>query len=376
MIKVILLAATLMSGVSCKDKAVTTDGSKKTKIAAAASEAVTVKVNDGQDLAKDAMETTAEKVTEEQLIKEAKAVEKIPAETKPAPTKKVENTKPAKKVKTNTETNIPTTKPVVKSTPTKVDKAAEVVTKVKEDVTKPVTRPSSKQVKEDKPDKPEVKEKAAGAPTHKAFDALLSQFVSQSGVVDYAGFKSQTAELNAYLKELDVMTPQPSWPEKAKLAYWINAYNAFTIKLILDNYPVKSITDLHGGKPWDKKWITLGDKTYSLNNIENDIIRPQFKEPRIHFAVNCAAKSCPPLANKAFTHKNMEQLLDAQTRAFVNNSKYNTLAETELTLSKIFEWYAVDFGNVATFIGQHTSDKISPAAKVSYNEYDWALNGK
>ena len=88
-----------------------------------------------------------------------------------------------------------------------------------------------------------------------------------------------------------------------KMAYWINVYNAFTIKMIVDNYPVSSITKLHGGKPWDVKWIELGEKKYSLNEIEHNILRPQFKDARIHFAVNCAAQSCPPILNKAWTEK-------------------------------------------------------------------------
>ena len=127
------------------------------------------------------------------------------------------------------------------------------------------------------------------------WNGLLRKYVNSSGKVNYKGFKSDKSKLDAYLKELENNPIQENWSKAKKMAYWINAYNAFTIKLIVDNYPISSITKLHGGKPWDVKWIKLGGQTYSLNNIENDILRPKYKDARIHFAVNCAAKSCPPL---------------------------------------------------------------------------------
>jgi len=224
------------------------------------------------------------------------------------------------------------------------------------------------------PDKPEKIVKIS-VPNHKAFDALLSKYVSASGVVDYKGLKSSEAALDGYLKTLESLKPSNSWGREEQLAFWINAYNAYTVKLILDNYPVKSITDLHGGKPWDHKWIKLNGKTLSLNNIENDIIRPDFNEPRIHFGVNCAAKSCPPLLNKAFTAGNLDSQLESQTKKFINNSAHNTLGKKNITVSKIFDWYGKDFGNVAAFVSRY-ADNVQADAKVSFNEYDWALNGK
>ena len=158
------------------------------------------------------------------------------------------------------------------------------------------------------------------------------------------------------------------------MAFWINAYNAFTVKLIVDNYPVASITKLDGGKPWDRKWIKIGDKTYSLNNIENDILRPQFKDARIHFAVNCAAQSCPPLLNKAWTADNLESNFEKQAKAFVNNPKFNTISAKNVKVSKIFDWYKADFGNLIDFLNKYASTNINGNAKVEYVEYDWALN--
>ncbi len=209
---------------------------------------------------------------------------------------------------------------------------------------------------------------------HTEWDALLQKYVNNTGNVNYAALKSDQANLNNYLKIISQNTPQSNWTKSEKLAYWINAYNAFTIKLIVDNYPVKSIKDLKGGNPWDEKWIKIREKTYSLNNIENDIIRPTFKEPRIHFAVNCAAASCPPLLNKAWTAQNLEANLANQTRQFINNTKYNQLSSSAIKVSKIFDWYGGDFGNLISYLNKYTETPIKSNAKVSFAEYDWSLN--
>ncbi len=216
---------------------------------------------------------------------------------------------------------------------------------------------------------------ALAPPSHKAWNNLLTQYVSKSGEVQYKSLKaSRMAELEQYLKDLAATPVQKSWTKAQKMAYWINAYNAFTIKLILDNYPLSSITNLSGGKVWDKKWIKLGDKTYSLNNIENDILRPMYKDARIHFAVNCAAKSCPPLLNRAWTEVNLEPYLEAQAKRFINNPAYNQISADKVVISKIFEWYAGDFGNIVEYLNKYSKTKINADAKVSYQEYDWALN--
>ncbi len=211
-------------------------------------------------------------------------------------------------------------------------------------------------------------------PDHSIWNKLLEKHVSSKGQVDYKGFKEDAAQLDIYLEELVQNPVQSDWPRAHKMAYWINAYNAFTVKLIVDNYPVKSIRNLNEGNPWDVKWIKLGNKTYSLNNIEHDILRPQFNDARIHFAVNCAAKSCPPLANQAFTANNLEELLNKQTRQFINNGTYNNLSTNEVHISKIFEWYKGDFGDIQAYLNKYADKKINEKAKVSYQEYDWALN--
>lgn len=210
--------------------------------------------------------------------------------------------------------------------------------------------------------------------SHETWDQLLRQHVSAEGKVNYKGFQKSKAKLNTYLDDLAKNPVQDSWSKAEKMAYWINAYNAFTIKLIVDHYPTTSITKLYEGKPWDVKWIKLGDKTYSLNNIENDILRPQFKDARIHFALNCAAKSCPPLLNRAWTAENLEETLDQRAKAFINNPQFNKINADEVQLSKIFDWYASDFGNVIDFLNQYATKKINAKATVKYTEYDWALN--
>ena len=211
-------------------------------------------------------------------------------------------------------------------------------------------------------------------PDHKIWDELLTKYVTASGKVNYKGIKSEKAKLEAYLKELESLPIQSDWSRGEKMAYWINAYNAFTVKLIVDNYPVSSITKLHGGNAWDVKWIMLGEKTYSLNNIENDILRPRYKDARIHFAVNCAAKSCPSLLNQAWTASNLESNFNKATRAFVNNSQFNKISAKSISVSKIFEWYKEDFENLIDFLNQYSTTEINNNAKVEFMEYDWSLN--
>lgn len=211
-------------------------------------------------------------------------------------------------------------------------------------------------------------------PMHKYFDYLLSTYVSTDGKVNYKGISSEIDRLDKYLKDLQNFPPQDDWGRSEKLAYWINAYNAFTIKLICDNYPISSITDLDNGKPWDRKWIDIDGQSLSLNDIENVIIRPKFNEPRIHFAVNCAAVSCPPIANEAFTKDNLESLLTARTKAFINNPTYNILSDHPAQISKIFDWYSEDFGKVVEYVNKYMTSKQPPITEVEYLEYDWKLN--
>jgi len=215
---------------------------------------------------------------------------------------------------------------------------------------------------------------SASPSIHAGFDSLLQKNVSESGKVNYKGFIADKAALDAYLQLLSENMPADGASREEKMTFWINAYNAFTIDLIARNYPTTSILKFDNGKTWDVKRIKLGGKKYSLNQIENEILRPQFKDARIHFAVNCAAQSCPPLYNHAFEPGQLDSLLDVRTRQFVNDKKYNALSAKSVKVSKIFEWYAGDFGNLIAFLNKYSTVKIGSKATVVYNEYDWELN--
>jgi hypothetical protein len=218
-------------------------------------------------------------------------------------------------------------------------------------------------------------EQALPTNIHQAFDDLLQRHVGATGQVNYRGLKKDKAALDAYCAALSARPIRLDSSSRAEqMAFWINAYNAFTLQLIVENYPTKSIMNFDGGKTWDVKRIRIGSNKYSLNNIENDILRPQFKDPRIHFAVNCAARSCPPLHNRAYTAENLEETLEARTRAFVNNSAFNQIGGGKAKLSKIFEWYATDFGDLVTFLNKYSNTPLRRKAALSFDDYDWGLN--
>jgi hypothetical protein len=209
---------------------------------------------------------------------------------------------------------------------------------------------------------------------HSNWNTLLQKNVSKSGLVNYKGFKKDSNALSAYLNELSANVPTKSWSRNATLAYWINVYNAYTVKLIVDNYPTKSIKNLND--PWGKKFIVLAGKNYSLEGIENEILR-KMDEPRIHFAINCASVSCPELLNEAYTEGKLEQQLKTVTKSFINDKTKNTITASKIQVSKIFDWFAADFksrGGVIDYLNQYSDTKISSNAQVSFKEYDWNLN--
>lgn len=217
---------------------------------------------------------------------------------------------------------------------------------------------------------------------HQIWNELLQKNVDEKGNVNYKGFISEKAKLQKYLDALSKEAPKRDWSQNEKLAYWINAYNAFTVKLIIDNYPTKSIKDLGGAiykinTPWDIKFITIEGKSYDLNNIEHGILRKEFDEPRIHFAVNCASISCPVLRNEAYVAEKIEQQLHEQSFRFINDPIRNKINSKTAELSKIFSWFKGDFtkkGTLEVFINQYSKTKITSQTKVSFMEYNWNLN--
>ena len=214
-------------------------------------------------------------------------------------------------------------------------------------------------------------------PDHKPWDEVTKKHVSSTGNVNYKGMKADLSKIATYLDHLKKTPPKKDWSKNEKLAYWINLYNASTVYLITSNYPTSSITKLNGGKPWDKKFVKSGTKTYSLNDIENVIVRPRFKDPRIHAALNCAAVSCPKLMDGAYLPSKLNAQLDKQTFAWINDATKNKLKGNKAQVSQIFDWYKADFKEgVPAFINKYimTGLALEPKANITYLEYDWALN--
>ena len=219
------------------------------------------------------------------------------------------------------------------------------------------------------------------SPDHKNWDVLLKKWVSEEGWVDYKGFLTEKDELEAYLQELSTNSPDNSWGESEKLAFWINAYNAFTVKLILDHYPLESITDLHTiplvATVWKKKFFQIGGEEMSLHIIEHKILRKEFEEPRIHFAINCASISCPVLRREAYTAEKVEAQLLEQAQLFLSDESRNRITKDRVKISQIFLWFRGDFtkeGSLIDFLNKYTEVEIEKSAKVGYLSYDWGLN--
>ncbi|SEC55321.1 Protein of unknown function, DUF547 [Tenacibaculum sp. MAR_2009_124] len=213
------------------------------------------------------------------------------------------------------------------------------------------------------------------------FNSLLKKHVDSKGNVNYKAFKNDEAKLQNYLNYLAKTSPQKNWSAPKTKAFWVNAYNAYTIKLILDNYPLKSITNIKkGGKDaWNIKFAKVGGKDYTLNHIEHEILRKKFNDPKIHVGVNCASGSCPQLGNFAFTEANYETKTNFLMKKFVNDPKRNKISEDTVQISKIFEWFKGDFtkkGSLINFLNKYSNTKISSKAKIKYLKYDWSLNGK
>ncbi|SNY94515.1 Protein of unknown function, DUF547 [Flagellimonas pacifica] len=209
---------------------------------------------------------------------------------------------------------------------------------------------------------------------HSLWNVLLKKYVDNLGNVNYAGFKKDVVHLDTYLDQLGQNPPKPDWSKNEKLAYYINLYNAGTVKLIIDNYPTKSIKDIPNC--WKKKWIVVGDNIASLNDIEHKVLR-KMDEPRIHFAINCASYSCPKLLNVAFTPQSMERLLSKTAVDFVNDKTKNRIEGGKAHLSKIFKWYKGDFTektSLLEYINTYLQNPVNKSTKVEYLDYDWSLN--
>lgn len=211
-------------------------------------------------------------------------------------------------------------------------------------------------------------------------NTLLKTHVSPTGEVDYAAIKANPQQLNNYInyvKDVNIS----SWSANKKKAFWMNVYNAFTIKLIVDNYPLKSIMDIkeNNQNAWKIPFVQAAGRTLDLNDVEHEVLRKDFDDPRIHVGINCASYSCPPIPNYAFTESNVDAQLEILMGQFINDPKRNKLDSTNPQLSKIFEWFKGDFTKGSTlteYINRFAKTKISDSANLGFLEYNWTLNKK
>ena len=221
--------------------------------------------------------------------------------------------------------------------------------------------------------------------SHAIYDSLLRNHVNTEGYVNYKGFIKDSVKFKSYLDLLSKNHPNDkNWSRDERLAYWLNAYNAFTIKLICDHYPLKSIKDVKKGIPlvsdtWTIDFIKIEGKTYNLNNIEHGIVRPKFEDPRVHFALNCASRGCPPLLNEAFVADKLNAQLDARAKTFINDGTHNKITSSnKAEVSKLFTWFSGDFkkasSSVIGFLNRFSNVKLKENADLSYSDYDWNLN--
>lgn len=249
-----------------------------------------------------------------------------------------------------------------------------------------------------------------GRMDYSIYQTLLSQYVDDDGLVDYQGLQEDQDRFETFLQEMSTVTKQEyeQWKEADQTAYWINAYNAFTLKAILDHYPIKAgwLTSLtypknsirHISGVWDTLKFNAMGKPLTLDEIEHKILRVQFNEPRIHVAIVCASIGCPTLRNEPFTGAQLEEQLVDQTKRFLSNPQNFRIDKENHTvyLSSIFSWFGEDFINkhgntpnyqhlnktehaIISFISNYISDEdqyylLKNKFSISYTKYDWALN--
>ena len=229
------------------------------------------------------------------------------------------------------------------------------------------------------------------APDHSLWQALLDDYLveDESGInlVDYEGIQVENdPRLDQYIDALAGVDPR-GLSRADQMAYWINLYNALTIRVIVDSYPVESIMDLGESLlsrgPWDDTLIEVTERPLTLNDIEHRILRPIFDDYRIHFAVNCASIGCPNLSPLAFTAASLEQQLNRLTEAFLAHPRGLQYRDGELLLSSIFQWYAEDFGQDDAELLQTLANHVTPSLAETLRAYtqeikfayEWRLNG-
>jgi hypothetical protein len=205
---------------------------------------------------------------------------------------------------------------------------------------------------------------------------LLKKYVTPSGVrySDWKNNEADTAALNGVVE--GIASARVPGNQKEALAFYMNAYNAWILHQALEKYPTKSVKDtLFTFFTSDR--IKVAGARMSFNHLEKDIIRKKFNEPRIHLTLNCASRSCPPLRNEPYTAAKLEEQFEDQSRDYANSPRGVSVTKNGVALSKIFDWYKDDFapvGGSVAFVNKYRSNAIPPNAKVTFQEYDWALN--
>jgi len=230
---------------------------------------------------------------------------------------------------------------------------------------------------------------AGVTPSDSAYARVLATYVAR-GLVDYKGLMAHAGPLTDYVHRL-ATADTTGWSRARQIAFWINAYNALTLERVVRAYPVSSITKIKPtlgvlpGKGVWKEPVRVAGGTTTLDAIEHEILRARFGEPRIHFAINCASRSCPPLASRPYTAQGLDAELDAAARGFIGDPRFNQFAEppAPLRLSKIFEWYGDDFvhaaGSVPAYVRRYLPPEraarlVPDGARVTFLPYDWSLN--
>lgn len=236
----------------------------------------------------------------------------------------------------------------------------------------------------------EFKPAGNGTADHSVFDTILEKYVSVDGAgyasVNYGALVGQRASVDGYIASLTAIDPRQLGRNEAH-AYWINLYNAKTLALMLENWPVKSIRDiklggggLFGKGPWSKKLMTVSGTELSLDDIEHRIVRPIFNNPLSHYALNCASYSCPNLMPRAYTAANLKSQMQESATLYINHPRGVSIKDGEITASKIYSWYADDFGGKSE-LKAHWLQFASPelaaqieAASISAYDYNWNAN--
>ncbi|NHN24994.1 DUF547 domain-containing protein [Flavobacterium jejuense] len=209
------------------------------------------------------------------------------------------------------------------------------------------------------------------------YEDFLTKYVSVEGYVDYDAIYDNQTDLKDVIKRFESLKTYSDWSKNQELSHWINVYNIYSIKLIIDNFPINSIKDI--SQSFDLRFIPYNKQYISLNYIEKQILSKTLDE-RIHFAINCASISCPNINRVPFYADTIENQLEVAAKNFINNTTKNDISRKEVRLSKIFDWFAEDFlknnATVIDYINKYSDTRIKDSAEIQYLNYNWSLNSQ